>query len=108
VDIEPKFKGDWSGFLSKNLIRTPQLDSLAKNGIFCTSVIVNFMIDTKGRISNFPLASESSQQNKICYNWFKDILMKTNLKWTPAFVKGKKVKAWHQQQIYLSYTDEED
>ncbi len=94
IEIESDFHGgqkQWINYLSKN-IAYPEFD--IKNKIE-GNVVVIFMIDTEGKISD-PRLSKSVE-------YFLDEealrLIRESPDWTPALQDGKKVKSYKKQPI---------
>ncbi len=90
VDVQAKFPGDWSAFLTKK-IETLLDEEEAEDAV----IQVRFVIDIDGSISQVVALNGSESLKKVA---IKAILSSTK-KWIPAEINGKPVKAYRLQAI---------
>lgn len=95
--IPAKYKGDlkgWSNYLSKNMQTPTRFMQISGPDSKCT-IIVDFLIDTKGKVSNVFVY-------KSC-EWSVDLetmrAIKESPDWQPATINGKPVTYRHRQSI---------
>ncbi len=97
IKIPAKYKGDlkgWSNYLSKNMQTPIRFMQISGPDSKCT-VVVDFTIDTKGKVSNVYLV-------KSC-EWSVDLetmrVIKVSPDWQPATINGQAVIYRHKQSI---------
>jgi periplasmic protein TonB len=96
VDEQPKFTGSFLKFLEINL-KYPE--AAIKNNIQ-GKVIIDFVVDKKGNLSNFKLSDQSETNNELLVNETLRILKKTAKgKWVPAKIGSKMVQCAFSQSI---------
>lgn len=90
VDVQAKFSGDWSAYLTKK-IETLLDEEEAED----TVVQVRFVIDVDGSISQITALNGSEHLKKVAIQ----SILSSNKKWIPAEINGKPVKAYRLQAI---------
>lgn len=100
VQVQAKFIGDWVKFLLRNLDPEVPTRNGAPPGRH--TVIVQFVVDTDGNLSNIKALS------KVGYGMEEEAVrvLKKATKWEPAIQNGYKVKAYRQQPITFEVLDE--
>ncbi|HMU45758.1 MAG TPA: TonB family protein [Chitinophagaceae bacterium] len=100
VQVQAKFIGDWIKFLLRNLDPEVPTRNGAPPGRH--TVIVQFVVDTDGNLSNIKALS------KVGYGMEEEAIrvLKKATKWEPAIQNGYKVKAYRQQPITFEVLDE--
>lgn len=90
VDVQAKFPGDWSAFLTKK-IETLLDEAEAENAV----IQVRFVIDIDGSISQVVALNGSESLKKVAIQ----AILSSTKKWIPAEINGKPVKAYRLQAI---------
>jgi hypothetical protein len=103
VEISPRFKGSFRSFLEKNMRYPPEANHYSPVG----SIIIEFIVDKRGLISNIQVAAECAVKNPVLVKEFIALIAKTNGQWLPGMVNGKPVASWRQQRISTHPQEEE-
>lgn len=106
VYLKPEYEAtieNWGKFLEKNL-KYP--DTAFLYGIQ-GDVTLNFVVDTKGKVSDIKLNEKSNQKNNLLVDEFIRIIKLTSGKWKPAKHNGKVVKSRKTQVLSYFIPDEE-
>jgi protein TonB len=90
VDVQAKFSGDWSVFLTKKI--ESLLDEEEAQDVV---VRVRFVIDVDGGISQVIALNGSESLKKVAVQ----AILSSDKKWVPAEINGKPVKAYRLQPI---------
>lgn len=94
IEIESSFAGGakgWANYLEKNLVYPDRAEKIPKQG----SVVVQFIVDTNGRVYDIDLIKS------VEFSLDEETLriIRESPAWTPATVKGKKVKSYKKQPL---------
>lgn len=91
----PKFKGNFKKFLEKYLLYPTIAMSENIEGI----VVMEFIVNEDGTLSNIVVAHNSPQKNKLLVEECIRTLEVSNGMWKPATQNGYVVACYHQQSI---------
>lgn len=95
VEIEPRFKGDLSKFLEKN-IKYPKK---AKRKKIEGTVIVEFVVDQEGHVSDAKIARGSPSTDKLLAAEAIRVINLTDNQWNAGFQNGRKIRCFHRQPV---------
>lgn len=104
VEVEAKFTGNWTRFLTTHL----NAEVPVKNGAPPASytVIIQFVIDQQGNMSDIKALTSHGYGMEEEALRVMGIVAKWAAKWTPAIQNGHAVKAYRKQPITFVVTEE--
>ena len=98
VEIEAKFKGDWSDYVKKEIEKN--IDELTEANESGTC-IVRFVVSKEGNVSNVEaLTMKGTKLAEVAVN-----AIRKGPKWMPAVQNGTQVNAYRQQPITFKIND---
>lgn len=93
VEVDAKYPGNWTNYLTRNLDPQVAIDNGASQGNH--TVIIQFVVDVEGNVSDVKaLTNEGSGMEQEAIR-----VIKKSGKWTPAIQNGRSVKAYKKQPI---------
>jgi periplasmic protein TonB len=95
VQIEARFDGSFKKYLEDYLRYPSDAAEAGVEGI----VIIRFVVDKEGNISNMEVAENSPQKNASLVAEAKRIIKKSSGKWIAGIQNGSPVKSFHEQSI---------
>jgi periplasmic protein TonB len=95
VELSPSFKGNWREFLEANLIYPARAFNKGVQG----TVVIDFIVEVDGTVTNLEVAPSSPQKNKFLVREAIRVLYLTTRNWIPGYQNGKKVRTYHEQSI---------
>jgi hypothetical protein len=95
VEIKASFKGSFRIFLEQTLRYPAEAVKKKIEGV----VMMHFIVDDKGNISDISVDEFSSQKNELLVNEAKRVLLLSSGMWQPGLQGGKPVKSFHSQSI---------
>ena len=99
VQIEAKFKGDWSSYVKKEIEK--HIDELTEAGESGTC-LVRFIVSKDGSVSDAEaLTMKGSKLAEVAVN-----AIRKGPKWIPAFQNGQQVNAYRTQPVSLQLQDQ--
>ncbi len=102
VETVAYYIGSWKNLLLKNLKYPDTAQILNIQG----NVIINFIVETDGKINNLKVSDISPQKNEFLVNEAIRVIKKTNGQWKPAIQNGNKVRSIKEQSILFAFAEE--
>jgi len=99
VELDPKYPGNWSNFLNRNLVSSIPVENGASKGNY--TVLVQFIVDIEGNTKDFRALTQKGfgmEEEAIR-------VLKRSGKWTPAVQNGRSVNAYKIQPITFQIDD---
>jgi hypothetical protein len=91
VEVDPKYNGDWAKFLQK-YFKHPNVDD---EGL----VIINFIVEKNGELSEIIIDAKSPQKNIKLVNECIRMLKKSSGNWLPGLQNGEIIRTRHQEKF---------
>jgi TonB family protein len=95
VEIEAQFKGSFKQFLEKVMMYPEKAWKRGIQGV----VIIKFIVDSAGRVTDVSLDETSPQKNKWLVAEAKRVIQLSDKLWLPGYQNDKPVKSFHIQSI---------
>jgi periplasmic protein TonB len=102
VEIQARFKGNFKAYLEGALRYPSDAQEAGQQGI----VIIQFIVDKEGNISNIEVDENSPVKYPGLVAEAIRIIKKTNGKWIAGVQNGVSVKSYHQQAINFFIAEE--
>jgi len=100
VEVDAKYPGNWTNYLTRNLDPQVAVDNGASPGNH--TVIIQFVVDVEGNVSDVKALSG------VGFGMEQEAMrvIKRSGKWTPAIQNGRSVKAYKKQPITFQVTEQ--